>query len=45
MNYFVQIANKNESWMRKPVVMIHSMSYELRQLFAMKFELREDIRT
>lgn len=40
VNYFVQIANKNESWMRKPVRMIHSMSYELRQLHAVKFELK-----
>jgi transposase-like protein len=42
VNYFIQIENKNESWMRKPVPAIHSASYELRQLHAIKFELKED---
>lgn len=42
VNYFVQIENKNESWMRKPVPAIHSASYELRQLHAAKFELKEE---
>lgn len=42
VNYFAQISNMNESWMRKPIGMIRSMSYELRQLHATKFELKEE---
>jgi transposase-like protein len=31
VNYFVQIVNMNDSWMKAPVPMISSRSYELRQ--------------
>ena len=41
VNYFVQIINFNDSWMRLPVFAIASKSYELRQMFAMRFEIRE----
>ncbi len=40
INYFVQIVNFNDSWMRSPVYVITAKSYELRQMFAMRFELR-----
>ncbi len=36
---FVQIVNFNDTWMRLPVFVISSKSYELRQMFAMRFEL------
>jgi hypothetical protein len=39
----VQIANRNDSWMRKPVAMVHSSGYELRQILAMRFEVPEEI--
>jgi putative transposase len=42
INYFVQIMNFNDSWLRLPVHIIASRSYELRQMFAMRFELREE---
>ena len=45
VNYFVQIVNLNDSWMRTPVPMISSRSYELRQILAMKFELKEEVKT
>ena len=41
VNYFVQIANRNDSWMRNPVAMVRSRSYELRQILAMRFEMPE----
>ena len=44
VNYFVQIVNLNDSWMRTPVPMISSRSYELRQILAMKFELKEEVK-
>ena len=43
INYFVQIINFNDSWMRLPVFVISSKSYELRQMFAMRFELRQEV--
>lgn len=43
VNYFVQIANRNDSWMRNPVAMVRSRSYELRQILAMRFEVPEEI--
>jgi len=45
VNYFVQIVNLNDSWMKTPVPMISSRSYELRQILAMKFELKEEVKT
>lgn len=42
INYFVQIVNFNDCWMRLPIFVIASKSYELRQMFAMRFELREE---
>jgi putative transposase len=41
VNYFIQIVNMNDSWMRTPVPMISSRSYELRQMLAIKYELKE----
>lgn len=43
VNYFVQIANRNDSWMRNPVAMVRSKGYELRQILAMRFEMPEEI--
>ncbi len=43
INYFVQIVNFNDSWMRLPVFVISSKSYELRQMFAMRFELKQEV--
>jgi len=41
VNYFIQIVNMNDSWMRILVPMISSRSYELRQMLAIKYELKE----
>jgi transposase-like protein len=43
VNYFVQIANRNDSWMRNPVAMVRARGYELRQILAMRFEVPEEI--
>ena len=43
VNYFVQIANRNDFWMRKPVPAVRMVGYELRQILAMKFELPEEV--
>lgn len=43
VNYFVQIANRNDSWMKTPVAMVRSRGYELRQILAMRFEIPEEI--
>lgn len=43
VNYFVQIANRNDSWMRKPVAAVRASSYEIRQILAMRFEIPEEI--
>lgn len=42
VNYFVQIVNMNDSWMRSPLPMVASRAYELRQILTMKFELKEE---
>ena len=44
VNYFVQIVNLNDAWMRMPIPMIQSRSYELRQMLALKFELKEEVK-
>jgi len=41
VNYFVQIVNLNESWMKTPNPVINSKRYELNQLLTMRFELKE----
>jgi len=41
VNYFVQIVNMNESWMRSPNPVINSRRYELRQILTMRFDLKE----
>lgn len=41
VNYFVQIVNLNDSWMKTPNPVINSRSYELRQLLTMRFDLKE----
>jgi transposase-like protein len=42
INYFIQIVNFNDTWMRLPIFVIASKSYELRQMFTMRFELRQE---
>lgn len=42
VNYFVQIVNLNDSWMKTPNPVITSRRYELRQILTMKFELRSE---
>lgn len=39
VNLFIQVANLQDRWWRKPVPTIRAVSYELRQLFALKYEL------
>lgn len=41
VNYFVQIVNMNDSWMKAANPLIRSRSYELKQIMTMKFELNE----
>jgi transposase-like protein len=36
-NYFVQIENRNERWLRRPLPTIAEMGYELRQMFELRF--------
>ncbi|MEM2760700.1 MAG: transposase [Nitrososphaerales archaeon] len=41
VNYFVQIVNMNDSWMKAPVPLIRARAYELKQIMTMKFELND----
>ena len=40
INYFVQIVNLNDGWMKTPNPTINSKRYELRQLLTMRFDLK-----
>ena len=40
-NYFIQIENLNDGWQRRPVPALKSNTYELRQIYTMKYELDE----
>ena len=37
VNYFVQIENRNERWLRRPLPTIAGLGYELRQMFELRF--------
>ncbi len=41
-NMFILLENIGASWDKKPVPMVRSRLYELRQIYAMKFELDSD---
>ena len=40
-NYFIQIENLNDGWQRRPVQALKASTYELRQIYTMKYELEE----
>jgi transposase-like protein len=37
INYYIQIEHRNDGWLRRPVAAVSSSSYEIRQLFEMRF--------
>ncbi|GIU71251.1 MAG: hypothetical protein KatS3mg003_0730 [Candidatus Nitrosocaldaceae archaeon] len=41
VNYFIQIANLNDTWSRRPIPAIRANLYEIRQIMTMKYELNE----
>lgn len=42
MNLFTQVVNLQDRWVRRAVPTVRSKSYELRQLFALRYELDEE---
>ncbi len=42
VNLFIQIVNLQDRWWRKPVPAVQARSYELKQLFALRYELDEE---
>jgi transposase-like protein len=44
VNYFVQIENRNERWLRRPNTVIAALGYELRQMFELRF-LKAEVAT
>ena len=45
VNLFIQVVNLQDRWWRRPVPTVRVKSYELLQIFAMKYELAEDHET
>ena len=45
VNLFIQVVNLQDRWWRRPVPTVRAKSYELLQIFAMKYELAEDHET
>jgi len=41
-NLFIQVVNLQDRWLRRAVPTVRSKSYELRQLFALRYELDEE---
>ncbi|MEM4090292.1 MAG: hypothetical protein QXQ46_06020 [Thermoplasmatales archaeon] len=41
INYYIEIENLNKRWMKKPIPMIKTHSYELKQIHVMKYEIGE----
>jgi hypothetical protein len=41
-NMFILLENMGANWDKKPVPMVRARLYELRQVYAMKFELDTD---
>lgn len=42
VNLFVQLINLHDSWLTKPIPVLKAKSYELKQMFLLKFNLSED---
>jgi transposase-like protein len=42
VNLFIQVVNLQDRWWRRPVPGVRAKSYELLQIFAMRYELAED---
>ena len=42
VNLFIQVVNLQDRWWRSGVPTVSSKSYELRQLFALRYELDEE---
>ena len=42
VNLFIQVVNLQDRWWRRAVPTVRSRSYELRQLFALRYELDEE---
>ena len=45
VNLFIQVVNLQDRWWRRPIPTVRAKSYELLQIFAMKYELAEDHET
>ena len=42
VNLFIQVVNLQDRWWRRPIPTVRAKSYELLQIFAMRYELAED---
>jgi len=42
VNLFIQVVNLQDRWWRSGVPTVSAKSYELRQLFALRYELDEE---
>lgn len=43
INAFIQFANLHDKWLDKPNPVIASESYKLRQLFALRFDISDEL--
>lgn len=43
VNLFIQVVNLQDRWWRRPVPTVRAKSYELLQIFTMRYELAEDL--
>lgn len=37
VNYYIQIEHRNDAWLRRPVATVSSNTYELTQMFELRF--------
>jgi transposase-like protein len=42
VNLFIQVTNLQHHWWRRPIPMVRAVSYKLRQLFTLRYELAEE---
>ncbi|BCP97781.1 IS256 family transposase [Thermus thermophilus] len=43
VNLFLQVVNLQDRWWRRPIPNVQAKSYELKQLFALRYELDEEV--
>ena len=43
-NYFIQLVNLSEAWEERPIPWIRANTYELRQIYTLRFEMKEEAR-